>query len=148
MDDQTQEDVERWFISRELPHFIDDYDARDDIFTRMVPFLTVVFAAEVILSVFGDRFVGWQQGLVVGVALVILVGSAALVNRVGGRSALHIPNRVGPLEIALFILVPALVAAVFGSHRSTEVPVLIGANIVLLLAAFPITSYGLVPMTG
>jgi hypothetical protein len=139
--------VERWFLRRGLPHFIDDYSAREDIFTRMVPLVGVLFAVQVVVAVFGDRFTGWQQaGAAVG-AVAVFVLSWYSVNRVRGRRGLQRPDRVGFVEGAVFLLVPALVAALFGSHPRIEVPVLLLGNVLVLVVAFPITSYGLVPMT-
>lgn len=55
MDAETRtrlvEDVERWFVRRGLPHAIDDYSAREDAPTRTVPFLSLVFLAEVVTTV-------------------------------------------------------------------------------------------------
>jgi hypothetical protein len=147
MSPDTRPAVERWFIRRGLPHFIDDYSAREDIFTRMVPLVVVLFAVEVVLAVFGDRFTGVQQALAMLGAVAILVGSWVLVNLVRGRRATGLPERVGPVEAALFVIVPPVVASLFGSHRAVEVPLLAVANVLALAVAYPITSYGIVPMT-
>jgi hypothetical protein len=147
MSPDTRPAVERWFLRRGLPHFIDDYSAREDIFTRMVPFVGVLFAVEVVLAVFGDRFTGVQQALAVLGAVAILVGSWVLANLVRGRRALGLPERVGPVEAALFVIVPPVVASLFGSHRAVEVPLLAAGNVLVLAVAYPITSYGIVPMT-
>ena len=54
MDDRTRADLcgrtERWFVQRGLPHFIDEYRATTDVWTRAAPFLTLVFLAELSLS--------------------------------------------------------------------------------------------------
>lgn len=138
--------VERWFLRRGLPHLIDDYTAREDIFTRMVPFVGVLFAVEVVLAVFGDRFTGAQQALAALAAIAIFIGSWFLVNVVRGRRALQRPERVGPIEAGVFLVVPPVVAAVFGSHPAIEVPLFVGGNVLVLAVAYPITSYGIVPM--
>ena len=39
-------DTERWFVRRGIPHFIADYSATTDIFTRAAPLLTFLFLAE------------------------------------------------------------------------------------------------------
>ncbi len=138
--------VERWFLRRGLPHLIDDYTAREDIFTRMVPFVGVLFAVEVVLAVFGDRFTGVQQALAALAAIVIFVGSWYLVNVLRGRRAFQRPERVGPIEAVVFLVVPPVVAAVFGSHPAVEIPLLAVGNVLVLAVAYPITSYGIVPM--
>lgn len=59
MDDLTRADLcgrtERWFVQRGLPHFIDEYRATTDVWTRAAPFLTLVFLAELAFSLDEDR---------------------------------------------------------------------------------------------
>ena len=148
MTHETRPEVERWFIGRGLPQFIDNYSARDDILTRMTPFVGVVFAAEVVLAVFGERFAGWTQAMVVVGVLAIVMLAIAATNSARGRRALQAPTRVGPIEIGAFVIVPAAVAAAFGSNRAAAVPALLVGNVALLLLAYPITSYGVLPMTS
>jgi hypothetical protein len=139
--------VERWFLRRGLPHLIDDYTAREDIFTRMVPFISGLFAVEVALSAFGDRFTGGQQAVVSFGAVAVSFGVWSVVNLLRGRRAWQRPERVGPVEAGVFLVVPPAVAATFGSHPALEVPLLLAGNVVVLAVAYPITSYGIVPMT-
>ena len=42
--------AERWFVRRGIPHFIEGYNAREDVLTRALPFLSLVFVLEVVLS--------------------------------------------------------------------------------------------------
>ncbi len=138
-------DVERWFVRRGLPHAIDDYSTREDVLTRTVPFLSVVFLVEVTTTAFGDRFTGWGQlaALVGAVALVLL--GMALVNRRRKRRRFALPDDIGPGELALFVLLPAASALVFdGSPR--EALVLVGVNVVLVGLAFGGAYFGLLPM--
>src|SRR5688572_32187130 len=44
----SRQRVERWFLSRGLPHFVDDYSATRDVFTRALPALTLFLLFEVI----------------------------------------------------------------------------------------------------
>src|SRR5690606_7332156 len=107
----------------------------------------LVFVVEVILAVFGDRFAGITQAVVVVGVLTLALGAIVATNRVRNRRPFAPPTRVGPAEIGTFLVVPAAVAAVFGSNRSILVPTLVVGNVVVLLLAYPITSYGVVPMT-
>ena len=52
--------VERWFMRRGIPHFIEGYAAGTDILTRVAPVLALVFVTEIILLSFGDRFAGYR----------------------------------------------------------------------------------------
>ena len=40
-----REEIERWFIKRGLPHFIDGYSAGTDIWTRSLPVLGIAYLA-------------------------------------------------------------------------------------------------------
>ncbi|HEX2118343.1 MAG TPA: hypothetical protein VHF91_04100 [Acidimicrobiales bacterium] len=55
-ENDTLEAVERWFRSRGIPHFIGDYSASRDVFTRAVPTLTVVVVLEEVLGELRQAF--------------------------------------------------------------------------------------------
>ena len=139
--------VERWFMRRGIPHFIEGYAAGTDILTRVTPLLTLVFVTEVIVLSFGDRFAGVVQAFAVVGALALTLGVVALVNRLRGLRPLQLPHDVGPWELALFVSVPALAALVFGTEPVLEASVLFIGNLVFLGFAYITTSYGLVQMT-
>ena len=42
--EERENDVERWFIRRGLPHFIHNYNAAEDVFTRALPILSLVLS--------------------------------------------------------------------------------------------------------
>ena len=98
---------ERRFRRAGLPLLIEDYSASEDIFTRVAPLLAFI----AFLEVFGAVDLSWpwwaNVATVLG-ALAVLLGALALRNRARGRPALAIPERVGPVELAIFVLVPAL----------------------------------------
>lgn len=139
--------VERWFLRRGIPHFIEGYAAGTDILTRVAPAMTFVFVVEVILFTFGDRFVGFVQALAVIGALALTVGVGVLVNRLRGLRAFQLPHDVGPVELALFVIIPAVVALVFGTDPLLEASAVVAGNLLFLGLAYLITSYGLLPMT-
>ncbi|MCB0994726.1 MAG: hypothetical protein KDB21_06530 [Acidimicrobiales bacterium] len=139
--------TERWFIRRGLPFAIDAYSVTDDILTRTVPFLSLVFLAEVALA-FGDRFTGWGQAAVVVGGWGLLLGAAAVVNRLRGRRALALPDDVGLLEILLFLLAPALLPVVFGQGGVGRAAIVVAVNVGIVVLAFVVTRYALLPMAG
>ncbi|MFP5317836.1 MAG: hypothetical protein ACLGI2_06015 [Acidimicrobiia bacterium] len=47
-------DVERWFLSRGLPHFIDGYSARRDVFTRALPGVALTVELEFLHDVVSE----------------------------------------------------------------------------------------------
>lgn len=139
--------VERWFLRRGIPHFIDGYAAGSHILTRAAPLLSAVFALEVVGLTFGDRFSGLVQGAVAVAAVAVMLGSVVLTNRVRGRRALQLPDEIGGLEVAVFVLVPALIVLIFGTRDRWDTPLIALLNIGFLILVFAVTSYGLVPMT-
>ena len=54
MDDRARAELasqtESWFVKRGLPHFIDEYRATTDVWTRAAPFLILIFFAELAFS--------------------------------------------------------------------------------------------------
>jgi hypothetical protein len=138
------ERTERWFVSQGLPHFIDDYSATHDIFTRAVPLLTLIFLFEV-FGALNLEWVWWANLAAVLGGIAILIAGWALANRARGRPTLARPESVGPVEIAVFVIAPAVLPAVFGGQvvfaASTA-----GANLLLLGLIYVGTSYGVIPM--
>lgn len=138
-------DVERWFLSRGLPHFIDHYSASRDVFTRALPILTLIL----VLELFGALNLAWPWwlNLLVGVASVAaLLAVWALTNRLRQRAAFARPDRVGAAEVGVFLVVPAALPLLAGGQRLTAVNTLAG-NLLLLGIIYLGTSYGVVPMT-
>lgn len=137
--------VERWFIRQGIPHFIHRYSAGEDVLTRAVPVLSLVFLAELLL-VFSDRFRGWAQAVVALLVLGAALAGVAAVNRIRGRRPFQLPDDVGPWELALFVLVPAALLAATADDPVVGL-VVAGGNVLVLVAVYLITSYGLVPMS-
>ncbi|HUF33172.1 MAG TPA: hypothetical protein VMN58_08210 [Acidimicrobiales bacterium] len=148
MDRPTEEllaRTEQWFISRGTPHFIEDYSAARDVFTRAAPVLTVIFLVEVLAAVNTD----WHPAvnavvLLAGVGL--LLGTWAAVNRLRGRPALARPESVGPVELTVFVVAPAALHVLFGAQAGAAVAVAM-TNLLLLGAIYAVTSYALLPLT-
>jgi len=136
-------DIERWFVRRGIPHFIEDYSATRDIFTRAAPLLSFVFLAEMFGALNFESW--WANTLAVTGAFALLVGMWALVNRWRGRPLLARPDSTGAIELAVFILVPPLVPGIFGGKLAGSLALVLG-NIALVGVVYVTTSYGLVPI--
>jgi len=102
-----QEAVERWFIRRGLPNLIHDYQASTDVYTRAAPLLALFWVFGV-TGAFGDRFTGWYQVWAALVGAAFLGAVAVGVNRQRGRRPHQVPDRVGKVELAAFVLAPAV----------------------------------------
>lgn len=137
---------ERWFVRRGLPHLIDDYSATEDVLTRTAPFLTIVIFAELFLA-FGDRWNGWSQLVAFIAGVGAMVAALTLVNRFRGRRPLQLPNRVGLVELILYLGLP-LVPTAIGSESSIgdNLVTILVSNLVILGLAYVVTSWGLFPM--
>lgn len=138
--------TERWFVHQGLPHFIDGYSVTGDVLTRALPFLSLVFVLEA-FNTFSDEREGWAEVAPFVIGLVVVLGAWVLVNRLRGRRAFQRPERVGGVEIAVFLLVPPILPAVLHDDRLVDSAGIFVGNLILLVLAYAVTSYGLVPMT-
>jgi hypothetical protein len=136
--------TERWFLRRGLPHLIEGYKASQDVFTRSVGVLLLVGLLEAVNAV-RVEWLWWQNTLALLGGAALLVAAFVGVNLARGRPARQRPDTVGPFELGLFVVLPALVPLVFGEPGTALLTV--AANLVLLGLVYLVTSYGLVPMT-
>ena len=145
-EEDLRADTEVWLTHQGLPHLIENYSATQDIFTRMTPFLIIVFFAEVGFG-FGNRFSGWAQAEIIGIFFLVSIGSGVALNLIQKRHIFALPRRVGALEIGIFILVPSLLSMISATNRVVysfaTVAIL---NIILVAGGYLLTSYGVVPM--
>ncbi len=124
-----------------LPLLIEDYSAFEDVFTRAVPLLGLVFAAE-LLGAVQLEWPWWANVLALGGGLAILLGGLAVLNRRAGRPPLGVPQRVGVPELAGFVVVPALLPLVFGGQETSALVTAAG-NALLLLVVYLVVGIGL-----
>jgi hypothetical protein len=118
-----------------LPLLIEGWSAREDALPRAFPLLAVVLCGE-LLGALNLDWSPWANVGALAAALALLLGAVALSNRVGGRPVTALPRDLGPLELGLFIVLPAILPLVFGG-QVTSALVTAGANVVLVaLAAF------------
>lgn len=144
MTEATARDLERLeasFRRAGLPLFIAGRSAATDVFNRAVPLLGLVFLAEIVGALNLDWSPGANVAAVAG-ALALMLGGIAAVNRSRGRAAVAIPEDIGPLELAAFVLVPAVLPLVFGGQWVSAL-VTAAANAVLLLLVLGVVGFGL-----
>ncbi len=138
-----RERTERWFVRQGLPHLIEGYNAKEDILTRTAPFLTLVFVVELFFALDVD-FDWWANALAVVGVVAVVTAVVALANRRRGRRPFELPDDVGIPELAIFVLVPALLPLIVSQDGGQALELLV-ANLVLLALAYFVTSYGVVP---
>jgi amino acid transporter len=124
-----------------LPLLIEDYSAYEDVFTRAVPLLGLVFIGQLLGAVQLDWPL-WANLLALAGGLAILLAGVALVNRSRGRPALSVPDRVAPIELGAFVLVPALLPLVFGGQVVSALVTAAG-NAALLTVIYLVVGIGL-----
>jgi|SRR5215211_4945104 len=132
---------ERRFRSAGLPLFIEDYSAREDVFTRAAPFLALVFLGEMLGAVQLDWSLAANVAAALG-GLAVLLAAFGLLNRLRQRPFWSFPEEVGRVELSAFVLVPAMLPLIFGGQVESAL-VTAAANGVLLLAVYAVVGYGL-----
>jgi hypothetical protein len=125
---------ERGFRHDGLPNLILDFSVSEDIFTRAVPFLTLVFMLEMVNATDVDLPLGVNVLLAVAGA-AILIAAFGVLNRVRGRRFFSVPSRVGAPELVAFVVLPALLPVLFDRQ------LLFGFNTMLVNAALLLLVY-------
>jgi hypothetical protein len=132
---------ERRFRRSGLPLFIEDYSATHDIFTRATPLFVLVFLAEMLGATSLDWH-WWQNLLAAVTGLAALIGGFGLLNGLRGRPFWSLPTRFGIPELAVFVLLPALLPLVTEGQLRQFFGVA-GGNLVLVGLVYLIVGYGL-----
>ncbi|TDD28646.1 hypothetical protein E1218_06700 [Kribbella turkmenica] len=143
----TPAELERYeqrFRRAGLPLFIEDFSPTHDIFTRATPVLVLVFLAEM-LGATELNWPVWQNILAAIVGLAVLIGGFGLLNGLRGRPFWSLPTRFGIPELAVFVLLPALLPLVQGQVRQF-LGVAIG-NLVFVGVVYVVIGYGLIATT-
>jgi len=134
-------EFEQRFRRAGLPLFVAGTTARTEVWTRAVPVLGLVFIGEVL----GAIDLQWSTLANVGALLggfAILLGGLAIANRARGRPLLARPRDVGIAELAGFVLLPAVLPAIFGGQtRSAWVTAV--SNLGVLAVLYGTIRYGL-----
>ena len=75
-------------------------------------------------------------------ALALLLGALGAAQPRARPPRVAVPERVGPLELAGFVLVPALLPLIFNQQATSALVTAVG-NMVLLLLAWGVVGFGL-----
>ncbi|MEU8224609.1 hypothetical protein [Kribbella sp. NPDC048915] len=144
----TTAELERYeqrFRQAGLPLFIEDFSPTHDIFTRAAPLLVLVFLAEMLGATSLDWH--WWQNLLAAIGgLVVLIVGFGLLNGFRGRPFRSLPTRFGIPELAVFVLLPALLPVVTEGQFKQFFGVAAG-NLLLIGAVYVVVGYGLIGTT-
>ena len=132
-------ELERSFRRAGVPTFIDGYSARH-AFAKALPLLVLVFILE-ILNALNRDFRFWANvGFLAG-GVAIALGIIGLLNVSRGARFLSVPSRVGPQEMAVFVLVPPALPLIFGVQQRSAVVTLVG-NVALIGVVYLVLGFG------
>lgn len=141
-DDRT---IERWFARRGVPHFIDDYAATTDIWTRSAPLLLVAYVAGGFNAL---DLHDWSLGenlAASALVLGVLIAAWVVTNLVRRRPAFARPTVIGAPELAAFVLGPAVPSLIVGQWGDIAKTVVEG--LLVLAVIYLATSYALVALS-
>lgn len=140
------DEVEKWFIKRGLPHFIENYKATEDVFNRALPLFVVLVVFQMGLEL-TSKIVTWKDRLIggaIGLAAVLVVILVANLVR-QPRRWYRWPRKIGPVEIALLVLLGPVVGKLSGASFGAVVADFL-ANIGVLALVYLLTAYAILPV--
>jgi hypothetical protein len=136
--------IEEWFVGRGLPHFVERRPSIWEIWGRAIPLLVAAYLLLGLNALDLNEWT-WLGNLLAAVFVIaVLVLTWVGANMVRGRPPLARPDTIGPVELAVVILVPAIPSAVFGQWGDAVQTLVEGT--VVLLAVWALTSYGVLPL--
>ena len=146
MADQQLDAIERWFVARGLPHFVERRATASQIWARALPLLVIAY---VVLALNALKLTGadWSLGenlAAAGFAVLVVGTTWVVANKLRRRRALERPRRIGRAELAVFIIGPAIPSIVFGQWSDGLETVL--EAIAILALVWAVTSYGVWPL--
>jgi hypothetical protein len=132
---------ERRFRRAGLPMFVEGFSASTDVFNRAAPLLGLIFLGE-LLGAGQLDWAWWQNLLALAGGLAIMLAGIGITNKLEGRPARAIPNRLGKTELAGFVILPALLPLIFGGQVGSAAAT-VAANLIVLAVIYAIFVYGL-----
>jgi len=136
--------VERWFIDRGVPHFIEAYDARTDIWTRAIPLLLLAYFVGGLQAL--DIY-HWSLARNVGagaIVIAVLMLSWVIANVALRRPWSSVPTQIGNVELVAFVIGPSIPSLLFAQWGDAIQAALTG--LAVLAVIYIGTSYAVVPM--
>jgi len=144
--EQTLDDIERWFVERGLPHFVERKTDGSilDAWTRALPLLVVAYLLLGFNALDLENWTLGQNLAAAAVVIVMLIAAWAISNRLRGQAAFARPTHIDAPELALFVIGPALPVLLFGQPGDALESVI--TALVLLALIYIWSSYGLGPL--
>lgn len=138
--DRRIRDLERGFRRAGLPLLIEDYSATEDVFTRAIPLLAIVFVLE-LLGAVNLRWTAAANALAVLGGIALLLGAFGILNVIRGRPFASVPAKVGVPELTAFVALPVVLPLVFGGQLTSAIVTGL-VNLALLGAIWLVVGFG------
>jgi hypothetical protein len=136
--------IEKWFVARGVPHFVERRPSAWDIWGRAIPLLIIAYLL-LGLNALNLAEWTWTGNLAVGVFVIAAMALTWVgANVLRRRPPLQRPEEVGPVELALLAIVPAIPSAVLGQWGDVAQTVI--EAVLVLAAVWALTSYGVLPL--
>lgn len=135
-------EVERWFLDRGIPHFIADYNTSTRVWTRALPFLLATYLLAA-LPFTADNWRG--AGIEFAVSMVCILAAWVGVNLFRHQPPFARPHRIGRVELVVYVVGPAVGHLLLG--EPVDALVAVAGQFVLLVGAYLVTSYALIPLS-
>jgi hypothetical protein len=141
-------DVESWFIKRGLPHFIENYKASDNIFSRTLPLIVLLIIFQMGLEL-SSKNVTWPDRLIGGaVGVACVLGLFLVANLIRQRRLWwRLPKRVGLVEMGLLIVLGPVVGLLADASLEA-VGINLVANVGLFLVVYGLVAYAILPVVA
>jgi hypothetical protein len=134
------EAIERWFVGRGLPHFVERRDSARAIWGRALPLLVPAYLL-LGLNALDIRAFSVAKNLgVAAFVLAVAVVTWVAANAVRRRPLFQRPSAIGPAELAVFVAVPAVPSLLIGQWGDALQTSLLAVGLLALL--WFVTSYG------
>ncbi len=142
----VSEGIERWFIARGLPHFIERStdEAVRGAWNRALPLLVVAYLLLGLNALDVYHWTWLENVLAALFVIAVLIVTWAVSNRLRHRPTFSRPQRVDNGELILFLVGPTIPVIAFGQFGDALQTLLLG--VALLALIFLWSSYGLGPM--
>ena len=136
--------VEQWFVRRGVPHFIDHYAARTDIWTRALPLLVIAYLVGGFRALDIYSWSLEKNLLASAIIVAVLVAGWIIANIALRRPWLSRPREIGKPELVAFVIGPSIPSLIFTQYGDAIAAFLTGVGV--LIAIYFGTSYAVLPM--
>lgn len=146
MHDRELETVERWFVERGIPHFVESRVDGSilDSWTRALPLLVAAYPLLALNALDLRDWSAFENALVGVLAVLAAIATWALSNRLRRQPTFGRPTDIDAPELALFVLGPALPVALLGQFADALQSVAFALALLALIYGW--TAYGIGPL--